>query len=61
VLDATPAQAAGAAAGGRAARPEAEAIDLIDAAGGAVAKRLVPVLGVLALLAIAVAVLRRRR
>jgi hypothetical protein len=42
-------------------RPEGEAIDLVEAAGGAVAKRLVPVLGVLALLAVLVAVLRRRR
>ena len=43
------------------ARPEAEPIDLLDAAGGAVAKRLVPVLGLAALLAIVLAVLRRRR
>jgi uncharacterized protein len=42
-------------------RREAEPIDLLDAAGGAVAKRLVPVLGAAALLAILVAVLRRRR
>jgi carbon monoxide dehydrogenase subunit G len=42
-------------------RPEAEAIDLFDAAGGAVAKRLLPALGVAALLAILLAVLRRRR
>ncbi|HVD29474.1 MAG TPA: membrane oxidoreductase, partial [Mycobacteriales bacterium] len=42
-------------------RQEAEAIDLLDAAGGAVAKRLVPVLGIAALLAILIAVLRRRR
>jgi carbon monoxide dehydrogenase subunit G len=42
-------------------RPEAEAIDLVETAGGAVAKRVVPVLGVLALLAVLVAVLRRRR
>src|SRR4051794_3191933 len=61
VLDATPAQAAGAAAEGRPARPEAEAIDLMDAAGGAVAKRLLPVLGVAALLTLLLVVLRRRR
>jgi carbon monoxide dehydrogenase subunit G len=42
-------------------RPEAEAIDLVEAAGGAVAKRVVPVLGVLVLLAVLLAVLRRRR
>ena len=43
------------------ARPEAEAIDLMEAAGGAVAKRVVPVLAVVALLAVLLAVLRRRR
>ncbi len=42
-------------------RVEAEPIDLLDAAGGAVAKRLIPVVGVAALLAIVIAVLRRRR
>jgi carbon monoxide dehydrogenase subunit G len=42
-------------------RHEAEPIDLFDAAGGAVAKRLIPVLGAAALLAILIAVLRRRR
>jgi carbon monoxide dehydrogenase subunit G len=42
-------------------RREAEAIDLLDAAGGAVAKRVIPVLGAAALLALLVAVLRRRR
>jgi carbon monoxide dehydrogenase subunit G len=42
-------------------RREAEPIDLLDAAGGAVAKRVIPVLGAAALLAILVAVLRRRR
>jgi uncharacterized protein len=71
VLDAQPASAAqqappagtwtGAAAAGTAARPEAEAIDLVEAAGGAVAKRVVPVLGVVALLAVLFAILRRRR
>jgi carbon monoxide dehydrogenase subunit G len=57
VLDAPAARAAGPAE----PRQEAEAIDLLDAAGGAVAKRLVPVLGIAALLAILIAVLRRRR
>ena len=47
--------------GPRPAPQEAEAIDLLDAAGGAIAKRLVPVLGLAALLAVLVAVLRRRR
>lgn len=42
-------------------RPEAEAIDLLDAAGGAVAKRVLPVVGIAALVAILVAILRRRR
>ena len=42
-------------------RPEAEAIDLLEAAGGAVAKRVVPVLGIALLLAILVTVIRRRR
>ena len=40
---------------------EAEAIDLVKTAGGAVAKRVAPVLGALALLAVLFAVLRRRR
>ena len=40
---------------------EAEPIDLIHAAGGAVAKRVLPAIGVLALLAVLFAVLRRRR
>lgn len=61
VLDAPPAAAARQAAAAPAARPEAEAIDLMEAAGGAVAKRVAPVLGVLALLAVILAVLRRRR
>src|SRR6185369_10527746 len=39
---------------------EAEAIDLVKTAGGAVAKRVAPVLGALALLAVLFAVLRRR-
>jgi len=52
---------AGDAAARPAARPEAEAIDLVETAGGAVAKRVVPVLGLLALIAVLVAVLRRRR
>ncbi|MFL6128592.1 MAG: SRPBCC family protein [Mycobacteriales bacterium] len=51
VLDASPAQA----------RQEAEAIDLMEAAGGAVAKRVIPLVGALALLAVLIAVLRRRR
>ena len=42
-------------------RPEAEPVDLLDAAGGAVAKRVLPVAAALALLAALVAVLRRRR
>ncbi|HEX6755386.1 MAG TPA: hypothetical protein VF109_05505, partial [Mycobacteriales bacterium] len=42
-------------------RPEAESIDLLEAAGGAVAKRVVPVLGIALLLAILVTVIRRRR
>lgn len=42
-------------------RREAEAIDLVEAAGGAVAKRLLPVLGALVLGAILVSLLRRRR
>ena len=40
---------------------EAEAIDLVKTAGGAVAKRVAPVLGALALLAVLFVVLRRRR
>jgi hypothetical protein len=40
---------------------EAEAIDLVEAAGGAVAKRVAPVIGALALLAVLFVVLRRRR
>jgi carbon monoxide dehydrogenase subunit G len=43
------------------ARPEAEAVDLFAAAGGAVAKRVLPALGVAVLLAVLIAVLRRRR
>ena len=42
-------------------RHEAEPIDLVEAAGGAVAKRLVPVLGAAALIAVIIAILRRRR
>ena len=71
VLDAQPASAARQAppAGTRTsaarqappARPEAEALDLMEAAGGAVAKRVAPVLAVVALLAVLLAVLRRRR
>ncbi|HEY6746682.1 MAG TPA: SRPBCC family protein [Mycobacteriales bacterium] len=63
-----PVAAAGAAAPAAAqvparepARAEAEPIDLFDAAGGAVAKRLVPVLGAAVVLAIVFAVLRRRK
>jgi carbon monoxide dehydrogenase subunit G len=40
---------------------EAEAIDLVEAVGGAVAKRVIPVLAALAVSAIVFAVLRRRR
>jgi carbon monoxide dehydrogenase subunit G len=40
---------------------EAEPIDLMEAAGGAVAKRVVPAMGALALLVVLVVVLRRRR
>lgn len=54
VLDAAPAAAAGRP------RQEAEAIDLMEAAGGAVAKRAVPALGLLALLTVIFVVLRRR-
>jgi carbon monoxide dehydrogenase subunit G len=61
VLDASPAQAAGQDGQRRPTRPDAEAIDLVEAAGGAVAKRVVPVLAVAALLAVLLAVLRRRR
>ncbi len=61
VLDAAPAAAAGAPAVTGQPRQEAEAIDLMEAAGGAVAKRLVPLLGALGLLAIVLTVLRRRR
>jgi carbon monoxide dehydrogenase subunit G len=43
------------------ARREAEPIDLVEAAGGAVAKRVIPVAALAALLAIIVVVLRRRR
>lgn len=60
VLDA-PGSAAATATSRPGPRQEAEAIDLLDAAGGAVAKRLVPVLGIAALIAILLAVLRRRR
>ena len=42
-------------------RPEAEPVDLIDAAGGAVAKRVAPALAGAALLALLIALLRRRR
>jgi uncharacterized protein len=42
-------------------RPEAEPIDLMQAAGGAVAKRVVPAIGALALLAVLFVILRRRR
>ena len=63
VLDAPPAAADGrpAQAAPPEPRSEAEAIDLMEAAGGAVAKRLVPVLGVFALLTALFVVLRRRR
>jgi uncharacterized protein len=40
---------------------EAEPIDLMEAAGGAVAKRVLPAMGALVLLAVLVVVLRRRR
>jgi hypothetical protein len=40
---------------------EAEPIDLVKAAGGAVAKRVVPAVGALVLLAVLFVVLRRRR
>ncbi len=40
---------------------EAEPIDLVEAIGGAVAKRVIPALAALALLAIVIGVLRRRR
>ena len=60
VLDVPPAASAD-GSGPRPAPREAEAINLLDAAGGAIAKRLVPVLGLAALLAVLVAILRRRR
>ena len=41
--------------------PEAEAIDLLDAAGGTMAKRLVPLLGGLVVLLVLITLLRRRR
>jgi hypothetical protein len=58
---AAPAPVAAQAPVREAARPEAEPIDLLDAAGGAVAKRLIPVAAVAAVLAIVFAVLRRRK
>ena len=62
VAAAMPAAApAGTAATGSPVRREAEAIDLMEAAGPAVAKRLAPVAGGIALLAILFAILRRRR
>jgi carbon monoxide dehydrogenase subunit G len=42
-------------------RQEAEPIDLLDAAGGAVAKRLIPVAGLAAVLTIVFVILRRRK
>ena len=59
VLDAPPEAAAGPPATGQ--PPPAEAINLLAAAGRLVLKRLAPVLGIAALLAILLAVLRRRR
>jgi carbon monoxide dehydrogenase subunit G len=56
-----PAPVAAAAPVREAVRPEAEPIDLLDAAGGAVAKRVIPVIGAAAVLAILFAVLRRRK
>ena len=41
--------------------PEAEAIDLLDAAGGTMAKRLVPLVGAVFALLVVIGVLRRRR
>jgi LPXTG-motif cell wall-anchored protein len=41
--------------------PEAEPVDLMDAAGGAVAKRLVPVLAGVTLLAILIWLFRRKK
>jgi hypothetical protein len=61
VLDSSPARAAGQDGQRQPPRQEAEAIDLMEAAGGAVAKRVIPVLGVAALIAVLLAVLRRRR
>jgi uncharacterized protein len=52
VLDASPRAAA--------QRPEAEPLDLMEAAGGAVAKRAVPAMAALALLGVLVVALRRR-
>jgi hypothetical protein len=42
-------------------RREAEPIDLLDVAGGSVAKRALPALGVVALLTLLFVVLRRRK
>jgi carbon monoxide dehydrogenase subunit G len=65
VLDATGLpEADGSAPGGRPTagrRPSAEAIDLLGTAGLPVIKRLAPVLAAVALVAVLVAVLRRRR
>jgi carbon monoxide dehydrogenase subunit G len=63
---ATAPESAAAGTTGRAAvldvpRHEAEPIDLVKAAGGAVAKRAIPALAAAALLAILIVVLRRRR
>jgi hypothetical protein len=41
--------------------PEAEPVDLMDAAGGAVAKRLVPVLAGVTLLVILIWLFRRKK
>jgi uncharacterized protein len=66
--ESTPAAAQPAAAPAAAAAPatvqdrrEAEPIDLLDAAGGAVAKRVIPLVGAAAVLAILFVILRRRR
>ena len=62
VAAAMPADApAATAVTGSPVRREAEAIDLMEAAGPAVVKRLAPVLGIAALLAVLVAVLRRKK
>jgi hypothetical protein len=51
----------GAQKGAQQTRPTPEAIDLIDVAGGSLAKRLAPVAALVVLIVIIWAVVRRRR